>query len=43
MLIAAVAEHPVLYDLTPFTYRDQLKLVDVWKKVALVIGCLVSF
>ncbi|KAK0133379.1 Transcription factor Adf-1 [Merluccius polli] len=38
MLIAAVAEHPVLYDLTLFAYRDQLKTADAWKKVAIVVG-----
>ena len=38
MLIAAVAKHLVLYDLTLFAYGDQLKTADAWKKVALVIG-----
>ena len=37
MLIAAVAEHPVPYDLTLFPYRDQLKTANEWKKVAPVI------
>ena len=38
MLIAAVAEQPVLCDLTLFTYRNQLKTADAWKKVTLHVG-----
>ncbi|CAK6970583.1 uncharacterized protein LOC117943446 [Scomber scombrus] len=38
ILIAALAGQPVLYDVSLFSYQDQLQKADAWKRVAEAVG-----